>query len=87
MGGILCTEQVCRGGQPFAGGVGQQGRTGLGSEGAGQLAQHRVADDHRRELSPGEDIAADREGVRCEVLDDALVEAAAYVLQEGSDGE
>jgi hypothetical protein len=37
-GEILRAEQVCRGRQPFARGIDQQGSTGFGSEGAGSLA-------------------------------------------------
>src|SRR2546427_13256862 len=45
------------------------------AERAGELAQHRVADDHRRRLAAGEHVAADRHLIACEVLEDALVEA------------
>ena len=36
-GRVFCAEQVCCGWQPFAGGVDQEGGTGLGSEGAGPV--------------------------------------------------
>jgi len=45
------------------------------AKGTRELAQHRVAHHHRGQLSAGEDVAADRQHVAGEVLDDALVEA------------
>src|SRR5215218_5658215 len=45
------------------------------AERTGQLAQDRVADDHRRQLAAREHVAADRDLVRAEVVDDPLVEA------------
>ena len=60
------------------------------AERARQLAQHRVAHDHRRQLAAGEHVAADRDDVAGEVLEDALVEAlvaAAQQRQRGLAGE
>src|SRR4051794_11901691 len=55
-------------------------------ERARELAQNGVADHHRRELAAGEDVAADRHGVRREVLDDALVEALVAAGQQRDGG-
>src|SRR5436190_1633784 len=50
---------------------------------AGQLAQHRVADDHRRQLPAGQHVLTDRDRVAREVLDDPLVEALVAAAQQG----
>src|ERR1700747_2045194 len=52
------------------------------AEGAGELAQERVADHHRGELAAGEHVASDRDHVRAEVLDDALVKALVATAQK-----
>ena len=51
-----------------------------------QLAQHGVADDHRRQLSPGQHVAPDRDLVGAEVLDDPLVEALVAPAQQRERG-
>ena len=51
-------------------------------ERARQLAQDRVADDHRGELAAGHDVAADRERLGAEVVDDPLVEALVAAAQQ-----
>ena len=51
-------------------------------ERARELAQHRVAHDHRRELAAREHVAADRELVGAEVLEDALVEALVAAAEQ-----
>src|SRR5215210_1007604 len=67
----------------------QCGAEGLLQRGVGvaerprELAQHGVADHHRRELAAREDVAADRDLVRAEVVDDPLVEALVAAAQEG----
>src|SRR5215210_5835376 len=48
-----------------------------------QLAQDGVADDHRSELAAREHVAADRDLVRAEVVDDPLVEALVAPAQQG----
>src|SRR6478736_7122441 len=55
---------------------------GLRAESAWKLAQDRVEDDHRRELAAGEHVAADRDLLGDEVLEDALVEALVAAAQE-----
>ena len=40
------------------------------AERAGELAQHGVAQDHRRELAAGQHVAADRDSIGGEVLED-----------------
>ena len=52
------------------------------AERARQLAQHGVADDHRRQLAAGEHVAPDRDRVGGEVLDDALVEALVAAAEQ-----
>ncbi len=47
-----------------------------------ELAQHGVRDHHRGELAAREHVAADRQGVGREVLDDALVEALVAAAQQ-----
>ena len=42
---------------------------------AGQAPRDRVEQHHRGQLAAREDVRADRDGVRRDVLDDALVEA------------
>src|SRR4051794_32469411 len=49
---------------------------------AGLLAQHRVGDDHGRQLAAGQHVAPDRQRVRAEVLDDALIEALVPATHE-----
>src|SRR5271165_1945743 len=58
------------------------GRRALIAQGAGKLAHDGVADDHRGRLAAAEDIAADRDDVGGEVLDDPLVEALVAAAQE-----
>src|SRR5687768_10750495 len=45
------------------------------AERAGELAEHGVADDHRRQLAARQHVAPDGDLVRAEVVDDPLVEA------------
>src|SRR6476620_1810115 len=52
------------------------------AQGSRQLAQHGVGDDHRRQLAARDDVAADRQRVRAEVLDDPLVEALVAAAQQ-----
>ena len=47
-----------------------------------QLAQDGVAHDHRGELAAGQHVAADRDLVAGEVLDDALVEPLVAPAQQ-----
>src|SRR4051794_24655747 len=49
---------------------------------AGELAQDRVHDDHRRQLAAAQDVPPDRHGVRREVLDDPLVEPLVAAAQQ-----
>ena len=52
------------------------------AERARQLAQDRVAHDHRGELAAGQHVAPDRDRVAREVLDDPLVEALVAAAQQ-----
>ena len=54
----------------------------VAAEGAGQLAGDGVEHRHRRHLSPREHVGADRDGVVCEVVVDALVEPLVAAAQE-----
>jgi hypothetical protein len=54
----------------------------LVAEGTRQLAHDGVADDHRRGLTARQDVAADRNDVAAEVLEDALVEALVATTQQ-----
>ncbi len=58
------------------------GGRALVAQRAGQLAQNRVADHHRGELAAAEHVAADRDDVGGEVLDDPLVEALVAAAQQ-----
>ena len=51
-------------------------------ERARELAQHGVEHDHRRQLAAGEHVAADRDLVGAEVVDDPLVEALVAAAQQ-----
>src|SRR5947209_2029019 len=53
---------------------------------ARQLAQHRVADDHRGQLTAREHVAADGEPVAAEMLEDALIEALVASAQQRQRG-
>src|SRR3954447_24208233 len=68
------------------GGEGLLGRRLVLAEYARQLAQDRVADDHRGELSARQHVAADRQLLGGEVLDDPLVEALVAAAQQGECG-
>ena len=54
----------------------------LVSERAGELAQNRVADHHRRQLTSGEHVGADGDHVGGQVLVDALVEALVAATEQ-----
>jgi hypothetical protein len=53
------------------------------AEGAGQLAEHGVGDDHRRELAAGQHVGADRDRIVGEMLADALVDALVAAAEQG----
>src|SRR3954447_12044666 len=53
------------------------------AEGARQLAEHGVADHHRRQLPTGEHIGPDRHHVGGQVVVNALVEALVAPAQQG----
>src|SRR5664279_1441232 len=55
-------------------------------EGAGQLAEDRVAEHHRGELAAAEHVAPDRDDIAGEVLHDALVEALVAAAQQRQRG-
>src|ERR1035441_9695376 len=55
-------------------------------ERARQLAQDRIAHDHRRQLAAGEDIAPDRDLLAGEVLEDALIKALIAAAQQRQRG-
>ena len=52
------------------------------AEHARELAQHGVQHDHRRQLAAGQHVAADRDLLGHEVLEDALVEALVAAAQQ-----
>ena len=54
----------------------------LVAERAGELADHRVADDHRRQLAARQDVGPDRHDVARQVLVHALVEALVAAAQQ-----
>ena len=77
---------ACSAGTPgapsSAGAEGLLGGRLLVAERARQLAQHGVRDHHRRELAAREHVAADRDRLGAEVLDDPLVEALVAAAQQ-----